>query len=365
MKIPFATMDRMHADIREEMLEAFARVYDKGQFIQGDECSAFENEFANYCGSRFAVGVASGLDAITLALRALGIGSGDDVIVPANTFIATALAVSSCGANLVLADPDEASFNMSLATFKEALTPNTKAVIPVHLYGQAAEIAEIVDFARSRGILVIEDCAQAHGARYRGKHVGTFGDAGCFSFYPGKNLGALGDGGAIISDNSEIASYARMLANYGSEIKYHHIVKGVNSRLDEVQAALLRIKLRHLDEYNAERGRIAKSYLEGIKNPLITLPTIGPERNHVWHIFAIRCNHRKALKEHLEQSGIGVNCHYPITIAHQAAYHGDGLNASRLANQLANEVLSLPLYAQMTSDEIEHVISCVNMFDLR
>lgn len=362
MEVPFATLNRMHGALRDEMAEAFFRVYDKGDFVRSDECAAFEDEFAAYCGSSHALGVASGLDALVVALRALDIAAGDEVVVPANTFVATALAVSMVGARIVLVDPDERTCNMTASAFEAAITSRTKAVIPVHLYGQAAEVSEIAEVARQRGVRVIEDCAQAHGARYRGQHVGTFGDVGCFSFYPGKNLGALGDGGAVITEDAALAERMRALSNYGSKVRYHHLEKGMNSRLDEMQAAFLRVKLRHLDEYIVERQKIAEKYLEGIRHPAIRLPETGLDRNHVWHIFAVRCEQRDELKSWLEAAGIGVNCHYPVTIADQEAYAEDGLVATELARKLASEELSLPLYIGMTDEEIERVIERVNEF---
>lgn len=363
MKVPFATLEHVHGPLREEMKNAFLRVYDKGTFIQGEECSLFENEFAEFCKSEHAVGVASGLDALALALRALGVSKSDEVILPSNTFVATALAVSMIGAKVVLVDPDPLTYNMTAKSFEEAITPRTKAVIPVHLYGQAAEIEDIVDVAKRYSIRVVEDCAQAHGALYRGKHVGTFGDIGCFSFYPGKNLGALGDGGATITGDEALAERMRELANYGSKVKYHHVEKGMNSRLDELQAALLRVKLRCLDEHIADRQRAAAVYLENIKNDRVTLPVVGSERNHVWHIFAVRCSRRDEFKRHLEEAGVGVNCHYPITIADQQAYVEDGLVATPLARRLASEELSLPLYVGMTDDELRYVIDTINEFE--
>lgn len=365
MKIPFATLNRMHSAIQAEMFDAFQHVFEEGIFIQGQECRLFEKEFADYCGARYAVGVASGLDALSLALRALGIAEGDEVILPANTFIATALAVSSVGATVVVVDPDEKTCNMTADACESAITKRTKAIIPVHLYGQAAEIQDITELAHSRGIKVVEDCAQAHGAKYAGKSVGTFGDIGCFSFYPGKNLGALGDGGAVITDDERLATQIARIANYGSDVKYHHVDKGMNSRLDELQAAFLRIKLRHLDEYIIERQWIANRYLEGINNPFIMLPIVGKNRNHVWHIFAIRCRYRDDLQKFLDDRGIGTNCHYPITIADQPAYGRDHLVATDLARMLASQELSLPLYIGMKEEEIDFVIHSINEFKVK
>lgn len=363
MQIPFAKLDGIHKPIREDLMHAFSRVLDKGIFIQGEECSCFEKEFAQYCGASHCVGVATGLDSLAIAVKSLGIGAGDEVIIPANTFIATALAVSLSGAKLVLVDPDPATYNMTARSFIDAITPNTKAVIPVHLYGQAAEIQEITEAAHQRGIYVIEDCAQAHGALYGNQKVGTFGDAGCFSFYPGKNLGALGDAGAIVTNDADLANRMREYANYGSSKKYNHVQKGVNSRLDELQAAFLREKLLHLDEVIEARRYVAQRYLEGINNPSVRLPVVGANRTHTWHIFAIRCNRRDQLADYLHEAEIGTNCHYPITIADQIAYKDDGLVATELARNLASEELSLPLYVGMSDEEISYVIDRINSFE--
>lgn len=362
MKIPFSAFDVMHGEIREEMLTKFAQVYDRGWFIQGIECEAFEQEFAAWLGAEHCVGLATGLDAIYLALKALEIGVGDEVIVPSNTFIATALAVSYTGAKVVLVDPDENTYNMCGKGLEEAYTPNCKAIIPVHLYGQAAQMDELLAFAKEKGLYVLEDCAQAHGATYKGQKVGTFGDVGCFSFYPGKNLGALGDGGAIVTNNEELAKKIRCLGNYGSTKKYHHAYQGTNSRLDEVQAALLRIKLKHLDAYNTAREAVAKKYLEGIKNPKIRLPKVGTDRNHVWHLFAVMCDEREALKAYLEEKGIGTVCHYPIAIADQECYKAENLAHLPIAEYIAANELSLPMYYGMMDEQVQYVINVINEF---
>lgn len=360
--IPWATFGPMHLQIRQEMDDAFLRVYDKGLFIQGEECDAFEKEFAAYCGARYSLGVGSGLDSLTLALKALDVGPGDEIIIPANTFVATALAVSLVGAKVVPVDPSPITYNMD-ASFEEAITDRTRAVIPVHLYGQSADMIDVVSIARAHNLFVIEDCAQAHGARFNDQHVGTFGDIGCFSFYPGKNLGALGDGGAVITNDDKLANRMRTLANYGSKTRYHHIEKGMNSRLDELQAAFLRIKLRHLDEYNAERVALAQRYLSSLNGSRFILPKVGPNRNHVWHVFAIRCTQRDALQQYLEEHGIRTNCHYPITIADQEAYAEDHLVATDFARELASTELDIPLYVGMTDEEIGYVIDCINSFE--
>lgn len=362
MKIPFSKFDGMHAPIREEMLDKFAEIYDGGWFIQGKEYEAFNREFAQWNGAKYAVGVANGMDALYLAVRALDIGPGDDVIVPGNTFIATALAVSYAGANVVVADPDPVTCNLCGKGLEDVLTPNTKAIIPVHLYGQTAQMDEVMAFAKKHGLKVIEDCAQAHGATFRGKKAGTFGDVGCFSFYPGKNLGALGDGGAIITDNKALADKIRELGCYGSQKKYYHKYKGNNSRLDEVQAGLLRIKLRHLDEYNAERRELAAKLISRIHNPKVRLPQVGEHCVHVWHVFSVFSQERDALREYLESNGIGCNCHYPVPVADQECYAADHLGNTPISRRLANTQLSLPFYVGMTDEEIQYLADTINRF---
>ncbi|MEG0178609.1 MAG: DegT/DnrJ/EryC1/StrS family aminotransferase [Oscillospiraceae bacterium] len=362
MNIPFAKFDKMHGDIRSEMLQKFADMYDKGWFIQGSECSEFEKEFAAFEKAKHCIGVATGLDAIYLVLKALDIKAGDEVIVPSNTFIATALAVSYTGAKVVLVDPNENTWNMCGNGLEAAFTDKTKAVIAVHLYGQPAQMDEIMAFANKHKLPVIEDCAQAHGATFKGQSVGSFGVAGCFSFYPGKNLGALGDAGAVVTNDKALADKVRSLGNYGSGEKYHHLYKGTNSRLDEIQAGFLRIKLCHLREYNEFRNTVAQKYLEGINNPKITLPIIGEHCTHVWHIFAVMCDTRDELKAYLEQKGIGTVCHYPIAIQDQEAYKDDNLAKLPLAAKISASELSLPMYVGITDDEIQYVIDAVNKF---
>jgi len=362
MKVPFASFDIMHAQIREEMLQKFAAIYDKGYFIQGDECSAFETEFAAYCHTSFCIGCANGLDAIQLILRAMDIGEGDEVIIPSNTYIATALAVTYVGATPVLVEPDLATYNLSSQGLDAALTPKTKAIIAVHLYGQPANMDAILSFASQHGLKVIEDCAQAHGATYAGRKVGGLGDAAAFSFYPGKNLGALGDGGAVVTNDQILADKVRAIANYGSVKKYNHFYKGVNSRLDEAQAGLLRIKLTHLEEYNENRRLTAESYLQGINNPDIILPTVAARCTHVWHIFAIRTTKRDALHDYLAEMGIGTLSHYPIAIHNQKAYADLAHGALPLAELIAAQELSLPLYFEMTQEQVQYVIDAINNF---
>ena len=362
MKIPFSTMKYMHEEIRSEMLKKFEKVYDKGWYISGEEVANFEKEYAEFIGAKYCVGVGNGLDALRLALLALNIGEKDEVIVPSNTYIATALAVSYTGAKPVLVDPSIDTYNLSSKGIEEAITDKTKAILVVQLYGQSADMDEIVAIAKKHNLYLIEDCAQSHNSMYKGKKTGTFGDIGCFSFYPGKNLGALGDAGVIVTNNEELAIKVRALSNYGSIKKYHHIYKGINSRLDEVQAGFLRIKLRHLDEYTKARQDIATKYLKEIKNEKIILPKIGKDRTHVWHIFAIRCKTRDDLQKYLEENGIGTVIHYPISIAKQKAYRDDKLNDLEIAKTIADQELSLPLYYGMTEKEINYVIDIINKY---
>lgn len=362
MKIPFSTMKYMHEEIRTEILNKFEKVYDKGWYISGEEVESFEKEYARFIGSKYCIGVGNGLDALRLALLALNIGNGDEVIVPSNTYIATALAVSYTGARPVLVDPSIDTYNLSSKGIEEVITDKTKAILVVQLYGQSADMDEIVTIAKKHNLYLIEDCAQSHGSLYKGKKTGTFGDIGCFSFYPGKNLGALGDAGAIVTNNEDLAIKIRALSNYGSIKKYHHIYKGINSRLDEVQAGFLRVKLKYLDEYTKARQEIAKKYLNGIKNEKIILPKVGDNRTHVWHIFAIRCKTRDDLQKYLEENGIGTVIHYPISIAKQKAYCDDKLNDLEIAKTIADQELSLPLYYGMTDEEINYVIDIINKY---
>ena len=364
-KIPFVSFEPMHNEIRKELDNAYKCVMDKNIFIQGDECVKFEEEFASYIGSKFCVGVATGLDAIYLILKAMEIGVGDEVIVPSNTFIATALAVSYTGAKPVFVEPLIETYNIDVSRIEEKISENTKAIIAVHLQGRAADMDEIRRIADKYGLKVIEDSAQAHGAKYKGTKIGTLSDAAAFSFYPGKNLGALGDGGCITTNDEEIASKVRALGNYGSDHKYHHIYQGTNSRLDELQAALLRVKLGQLDKWNEDRRKIAKLYLEGINNPLIKLPLSSTEEyEHVYHVFVVRCDRRDELENYLKDNGIGTVKHYPTPIHLQPAYADLGIGKGELpiAEEISDTVLSLPLYYGMTAEEIDYVVEAINRF---
>lgn len=364
MQVEFASFGPMHEEIREELKAAMERVMDESWFIRGKECTSFEREFAKYCGCQFAVGVGNGLDALYLILCALGIGQGDEVIVPSNTFIATALAVSHTGAIPVLVEPNKDTYTIDTEKIEGAITKHTRAIIPVHLYGRAADMEPIQRMAKKYGLYVIEDAAQAHGAMYYGKKVGSFGIAAGFSFYPGKNLGALGDGGCVTTNDPDLAEKVRILSNYGAAVRYHHLFLGTNSRLDELQAAFLRIKLKKLEKWNRERKRIARMYLEEIRNPAIVLPKEDEEGyESVWHIFAVRCRQRNELEQWLSSHGIGTAKHYPIPIHRQEAYQVHYAGKSYpIAEELGNTELSLPLFYGMKEEEIRAVIHAVNTF---
>lgn len=364
MKIPFVTFRPMEKELNSDIREAFDRVFTRSWYIEGIEDETFEKAFAEYCGTKYCVGVGNGLDALMLALKALGIGEGDEVIVPSNTYIATALAVTYVGGRPVFVEPDIRTFNINPEFIEAAITSKTKAIMPVHLYGQACDMDPIMEIAHKYKLRVVEDCAQAHGATYKGKKVGTFGDAAGFSFYPGKNLGALGDAGAVVTNDKELADKIRALGNYGSDYKYHHIYKGNNSRLDELQAAFLATKLPHLERMNVERRRIAQMYTEGIKNEKIITPHVPEYAVPVWHIFGIRCEERNALEKHLNDKGIGTNKHYPIPMHMQECYKD--LNIPQGALPIAEEIsateLSIPMYYGMTDEEVQYVIDAINEY---
>lgn len=365
MKVPFVSFKPVERELDEALRGAFDCVYQRSWYIEGEEDSAFEEAFAQFCGVRFCVGCGNGLDALMLSLKALGVGRGDEVLVPAHTFIATALAVTYTGASPVFVEVDGRTYNMDPARIEAAVTPRTRAIIPVHLYGQPADMDPIMAAAQKHGLFVVEDCAQAHGARYKGRLVGTFGDAAGFSFYPGKNLGALGDAGAAITDDPELAEKIRALGNYGSDYKYHHVYQGNNSRLDELQAAFLSAKLPHLERMNQERRRIAARYLAEIRNPQVILPYVLPGTEPVWHIFAVRCARRDELAAYLKENGIGTNCHYPIPMHLQGAYAELGLprGSFPIAEEIGDTELSLPMYYGMTEDEISYVVEKLNGFE--
>ena len=363
-KIPWSSFVPMENEIKDEVKAKFDEMYQASYYIQGKEYEAFNKEFAEYCEAKYAIGVGNGLDALMLILRAYEIGPGDEVIVPSNTFIATALAVTYVGATPVFVEPILDEFNINPILIEEKITPRTKAIIGVHLYGQCCDFDAIKEIAERHHLYVFEDAAQAHGALYKGRKAGSLGDAAGFSFYPGKNLGALGDGGAVTTNDEIIAKKIAALSCYGSDYKYHHIYKGVNSRLDEIQCGFLRIKLRNLDRWNEDRKRIAKRYLNEIKNPLIKLPVVNQNNIHVWHIFGIRCERRDELQKYLNDLGIGTNCHYPIPMHLQGAYQDLNIKEGSLpiAEEISKTELSIPLYYGMKDEDIDYVISALNNF---
>ena len=362
--IPFVTFQPMERELDGELRTAFDRVFTRSWYIGGVEDEAFEKAFAKYCGTKYCVGVGNGLDALMLSLKAFGIGEGDEVIVPSNTYIATALAVTYVGAKPVFVEPQISTFNINPELIEAAVTNHTKAIIPVHLYGQACDMDPIMVVAKKYNLKVVEDCAQAHGATYKGQKVGTFGDAAGFSFYPGKNLGALGDAGAVITNDKRLAEQVRALGNYGCDYKYHHIYKGNNSRLDEIQAAILSAKLPHLNRMNADRRRIADRYLTEINNSKVVLPTVGEDCVPVWHIFGVRCAERGRLEAWLNDKGIGTNKHYPIPMHMQECYKDLGFQEGDfpVAEEISKTELSIPMYYGMTDEEIQFVIDVLNRF---
>jgi len=364
MKVPFVSFEIMHGEIQQEMDEAVLSVMHKNWFIRGDEDIKFEKLYAEYCNSKYCIGCGNGLDALVLLLKAYGIGEGDEVIIPANTFIATALAVTYTGAKIAFVEPRKDTYTIDASKIEEKITEHTKAIIAVHLYGQPADMDEINEIARKHHLIVIEDAAQAHGALYKGRKVGSLGDAAGFSFYPGKNLGALGDAGAVTTNDKEIAEKVRALANYGSDYKYHHIYQGNNSRLDEIQAAALSVKLSSLDKWNKRRQEIAEKYKNGINNPKIIIPIIAEERNHVWHIFALRTENRNELEKYLNENGVGTTIHYPIPIHLQDAYKDLGMSVGELpiAEEISKTEISIPMYYGMTDEQIDYVIDVVNKY---
>ena len=365
MKIPFVTFKPMEKELDTELRNAFERVFDRSWYIEGEEDKRFEEAFAEYCQVKHCIGCGNGLDALILALKALGVGAGDEVIVPSNTYMATALAETYVGANPVFVEPHLDTFNMDASLIEKKISDKTKAIMPVHLYGQPADMDEIMKIANKYHLYVVEDCAQAHGALYKGKKVGSFGHAAGFSFYPGKNLGALGDAGAVVTNDDKLAEKIRALGNYGSDYKYHHIYKGNNSRLDELQAAFLSAKLPHLDRMNEERRRIANRFLKEIHNDNVILPTVIPEVIPVWHIFGIRCKEREKLEKYLNDLEISTNKHYPIPMHLQECYNDLGIKAGTLpiAEEISQTELSLPMYYGMRDDEIDYIIDVINKFE--
>lgn len=365
--IPFLDLKAINQQYHEELKEACARVIDSGWYIMGNELKAFEQEFADYCRTKYCIGVANGLDALTLTLRAwkeLGkLQDGDEVIVPANTYIASILSISENNLTPVLVEPDEGTFNLTAEGIKAGITDKTKVILPVHLYGQISPMKEIMALAKEHDLLVLEDCAQSHGAMIDGKKAGSWGDAGAFSFYPGKNLGALGDAGAVTTSDNELLEVISALRNYGSHEKYKNKYKGVNSRLDEIQAAMLRVKLKYLDRETKARKVVAKKYLEGINNPLIELPHVANNEGCVWHLFVIKTQHRDELQKYLSDNDVQTLVHYPIAPHEQDAYkewEGEGFPISE---NIHSQVISLPISSLLNDEQVNHIINCVNLFN--
>ncbi|MDR3113752.1 MAG: DegT/DnrJ/EryC1/StrS family aminotransferase [Endomicrobium sp.] len=360
--IQFLDLKKINERHRHEIDSAVKRVLDSGWYLLGKENDVFCKNFADYCGVKYCVGVANGLDALSLIIKSYGFGAGDEIIVPANTYIASILAISQNGATPVLAEPDINAYNINPNSIKEKITSKTKAIIAVHLYGQVAEMEKIWELAKKYNLKIIEDGSQAHGAVYQGRKTGSLGDAAAFSFYPGKNLGALGDGGAITTDDEELYKTIKAMANYGSDYKYHHIYKGVNSRLDEVQAAILNIKLKYLDQDNAARREIAKYYRENIKNPLITLPQPYNENAHVWHLFVTRVQNREKFQKYLEDNGIQTSIHYPVPPHKQNAYKEWNSLTFPITEEIHSQAVSIPISPVLTLQETDQIVKAINNY---
>ncbi len=362
MEIPIFDLNAQYKSIKDDIDSAVARVLDSGWFVLGKEGKAFEQEFAEYNGSEYAIGVNSGTDALHLALRALDIGPGDEVITVPNTAIPTINAISLANANPVFVDIDPLSYNLDPKKLKESINPKTKAIMPVHLYGQPATLDEIISISEEHGIPIIEDCAQAHGATYKNRKVGTFGAMGCFSFYPSKNLGAYGDGGLITTDNKNLRDKLISLRNYGQTSRYVHEETGTNSRLDEIQAAILRAKLTHLDEWTSKRRELAETYSRSLTN--VEVPQELKDRNHVYHLYVIITDNRDELREHLTENGVGTQIHYPIPAHLQQAYQdlNKGEGSFPISEIFSNQILSLPLYPELEKEKVQKVIELVNDF---
>lgn len=362
--IPFLDLKATYTELKNEIDDSIKRVLESGHYILSEEVERFESDWASYCDAKHAVGVANGLDAITLSLRALGLKEGDEVIVPSNTFIATWLAVVAVGARPIPVEPDPLTYNLNAQLVEGQITKATRAIVPVHLYGQPANIDEILLIAERHNLFVIEDAAQAHGARYKGRKIGSHSHAVCWSFYPGKNLGAFGDAGAVTTNHPEISERLRHLRNYGSHVKYRNDIIGVNSRLDPLQAAILRVKLRHLDSWTERRRSIARRYLSGLSGTHFTLPRVPEETDPAWHLFVVRSTCRDALQAELTRAGIGTLVHYPIPPHMQMAFEYMKFSKEDfpIAVQLANEVLSLPIGPHLSTESCDRVINVMNRF---
>ncbi|AUN99933.1 aminotransferase [Bacteriovorax stolpii] len=364
--IEFLNLKNATSPLRQELIEACTRVIDSGRFISGNELKSFEEAFAAFCGTKYAVGVGNGLDALTLVLRAWKeqgkLHSDDEVIIPANTYIASMLAITENNLVIKIVEPNPETFNISPLEIKKAITKKTKAIIPVHLYGQLAPMTEIMAIAKEYQLLVLEDAAQSHGSALAGKMAGGFGDAAAFSFYPSKNLGALGDAGAVTTNDQSLYELLLSLRNYGSREKYQHDYQGVNSRLDEIQAAILQVKMKYFKEDLEARRKAAMFYLSRIKNPKIQLPVYTDHESHSWHLFVIRSNERDALKKYLEDNGIETQIHYPKAAHEQKAYHGYDLGTFPVAEKLQSEILSLPLSSYISGEDLQKICNVLNRF---
>lgn len=363
MKVPFSILERQYKMYQEEYETKVLEILRKGWYILGEETEKFEKEYAKYVGTKYSLGIDNGLNALVLAFRALNIGQGDEVVVQGNTFIATVMGITINGATPIFVEPDK-FYNIDIEKIEEKITERTKAICVVHLYGQATKMDKVLELCKKYNLKLVEDCAQAHGAEFNGQKVGSFGDIGCFSFYPGKNLGCFGDGGAITTNNEEVYKRIKMLRSYGSEKKYHHVEVGYNARLDELQAGLLRIKLSHLSELTKERENIAKRYLTEIKNPLIQLPKLKENCTHVWHLFVVKVEDRDKFQKYLEENEIGTVIHYPIPPHLSEAYRDLGYKVGDylITEDYANTIVSLPLYNGMTREEIDYVIEKINEY---
>ena len=365
MKVPFNVLDRSFFQHQQELEDKAMTILRSGWYVMGSELRTFEADFARFCNSAYCVGLGNGLDALWIAFHLLGIGEGDEVIVQSNAYIACVMGITMNGATPVFVEPDE-YFNLSVNNIEDAITDKTKAVLVVHLYGQAANMREIMRIARSHNLKVVEDCAQAHGATFDSQSVGTFGDVGCFSFYPSKNLGCFGDGGAIVTDCSVLADQFRVFRNYGSEKRYHNKIVGTNSRLDELQAGLLGVKVKYLPESNGEREALAKRYTVGINHPKIELPQVLDESTHVWHLYVIRTQYRNELQDYLSAKGIATVIHYPIPphLSEAYQYLGYATDSFPKAELYSEQILSLPLFNGMTYDEQSYVIDAINDWEI-
>lgn len=365
MNVPFVDLKAQYRTIAEEVNEGIGRVLENTDFILGRDVELFEQEFADYCGARFGVGMDNGTSALELALRACGIGEGDEVITVANTFIATASAIAFTGARPVLVDIDPHTYNIEVGAVEQAITDRTKAIMPVHLYGQPVDMDPIMELAMARGLIVIEDACQAHGALYKGRRVGSIGDAACFSFYPAKNLGGYGDGGILVTNDEDIANRVKMLRNYGQKEKYHHLFIAYNRRLDTLQAAVLRVKLRRLDEWNQARRKNAQLYDELLASTEVIRPEEASYAKHVYHLYVVRVQDRGGLQQYLQSKGISTGIHYPIPIHLQEAYRYLGCQRGDfpITEGCAEEILSLPMYPELTEEQIQYVVEAINGFE--